>query len=46
MYPGLTFNPYIIQTEPHDYMTKLSDVVACANVTILDLDRGVRGYIS
>ena len=43
---GLTFNPYTIQIEPHDYMAELFDAVARANTIILDLDRDVWGYIS
>ncbi|MCH8856414.1 MAG: adenylosuccinate lyase, partial [Proteobacteria bacterium] len=42
----LTFNPYTIQIEPHDYMAELFDAVARANTIILDLDRDVWGYIS
>jgi adenylosuccinate lyase len=42
---GLTFNPYTIQIEPHDYMAELFDAVARANTIILDLDRDVWGYI-
>ena len=41
---GLTFNPYTIQIEPHDYMAELFDAVARANTIILDLDRDVWGY--
>ena len=43
---GLTFNPYTIQIEQHDYMAELFDAVARANTIILDLDRDVWGYIS
>ncbi|SDV49507.1 adenylosuccinate lyase [Chitinasiproducens palmae] len=43
---GLTFNPYTIQIEPHDYMAELFDAVARANTILLDLDRDVWGYIS
>ena len=42
----LTFNPYTIQIEPHDYMAELFDAVARANTILLDLDRDVWGYIS
>jgi adenylosuccinate lyase len=43
---GLTFNPYTIQIEPHDYMAELFDAVARANTMLLDLNRDVWGYIS
>ena len=43
---GLTFNPYTIQIEPHDYMAELFDAVARANTILLDLNRDVWGYIS
>ena len=35
---GLTFNPYTIQIEPHDYMAELFDAVARANTILIDLD--------
>src|SRR5262249_38397877 len=41
---GLTFNPYTIQIEPHDYMAELFDAIARANVILLDLNRDVWGY--
>jgi adenylosuccinate lyase len=43
---GLTFNPYTIQIEPHDYMAELFDAIARVNTILLDLDRDVWGYIS
>lgn len=43
---GLTFNPYTIQIEPHDYMAELFDAVARTNTTLLDLNRDIWGYIS
>ncbi|UDG82175.1 Adenylosuccinate lyase [Candidatus Vallotia cooleyia] len=43
---GLTFNPYTIQIEPHDYMAELFDALARANTILLDLSRDVWGYIS
>ncbi len=43
---GLTFNPYTIQIEPHDYMAELFDAVAGANTILLDLNRDIWGYIS
>jgi adenylosuccinate lyase len=43
---GLTFNPYTIQIEPHDYMAELFDAMARANTILLDLNRDIWGYIS
>ena len=43
---GLTFNPYTIQIEPHDYLAELFDAVARANTILLDFNRDVWGYIS
>lgn len=43
---GLSFNPYTIQIEPHDYMAELFDAVARANTVLLDLNRDIWGYIS
>ena len=43
---GLTFNPYTIQIEPHDYMAELFDAVARANTILLDLNRDIWGYIA
>jgi adenylosuccinate lyase len=43
---GLTFNPYTIQIEPHDYMAELFDAVARANTLLIDWARDVWGYIS
>src|SRR5690606_2316792 len=43
---GLTFNPYTIQIEPHDYMAELFDAIARTNTILLDLDRDIWGYIS
>ena len=43
---GLTFNPYTIQIEPHDYMAELFDAVSRANTILLDLNRDIWGYIS
>jgi adenylosuccinate lyase len=42
----LSFNPYTIQIEPHDYMAELFDAIARTNTILLDLDRDVWGYIS
>ncbi|CAN5194257.1 adenylosuccinate lyase [soil metagenome] len=43
---GLTFNPYTIQIEPHDYMAELFDAMARTNTILIDLNRDVWGYIS
>ncbi|KRB88629.1 adenylosuccinate lyase [Noviherbaspirillum sp. Root189] len=43
---GLTYNPYTIQIEPHDYMAELFDAIARANTILLDLNRDIWGYIS
>jgi adenylosuccinate lyase len=43
---GLTFNPYTIQIEPHDYMAELYDACARINTVLIDLDRDVWGYVS
>ncbi len=43
---GLTFQPYSIQIEPHDYMAELFDAVARANTILIDLSRDIWGYIS
>jgi len=43
---GLTYNPYTIQIEPHDYMAELYDAIARINTILIDLDRDVWGYIS
>lgn len=43
---GVSFNPYTIQIEPHDYMAEYFDVLARFNNIILDLDRDIWTYIS
>lgn len=43
---GLTFQPYSIQIEPHDYMAELFDAVARANTILVDFCRDAWGYIS
>ena len=43
---GLTFNPYTIQIEPHDYIAELFDAIARANAILIDLNRDIWGYIS
>ena len=43
---GITFNPYTIQIEPHDYMAELFDAVARFNTILIDISRDIWGYIS
>ncbi len=43
---GLTFNPYTIQIEPHDYMAELFDAITRTNTILIDWSRDVWGYIS
>jgi adenylosuccinate lyase len=43
---GLTFQPYSIQIEPHDYMAELFDAVARTNTVLIDLSRDIWGYVS
>jgi adenylosuccinate lyase len=43
---GLTFNPYTIQIEPHDYMAELFDAVTRVDTILIDFSRDVWGYIS
>ena len=43
---GLSFQPYSIQIEPHDYMAELFDAMARANTILIDWSRDVWGYVS
>jgi adenylosuccinate lyase len=43
---GLSYNPYTIQIEPHDYMAELFDTMARINTILIDIDRDIWGYIS
>ena len=43
---GLSFNPYTIQIEPHDYMAELFDAVTRINTILIDWSRDVWGYVS
>jgi len=43
---GITFNPYTIQIEPHDYMAELFDAYARINTILVDLNRDIWSYIS
>lgn len=43
---GLTFNPYTIQIEPHDYIAEYFDALSRLNNIVLDMDRDIWTYIS
>lgn len=43
---GLTFQPYSIQIEPHDYMAEIFDAIARTNTILIDWSRDVWGYVS
>jgi adenylosuccinate lyase len=43
---GLTWNPYTIQIEPHDYMAELFDAMARFNTVLIDFCRELWSYIS
>jgi adenylosuccinate lyase len=43
---GLTFQPYSIQIEPHDYMAEIFDAIARADTILIDWSRDVWGYVS
>ena len=43
---GLSFNPYTIQIEPHDYMAEFFQTVARINTILIDFNRDVWAYIS
>jgi adenylosuccinate lyase len=43
---GLSWNPYTIQIEPHDYMAELFDAIARFNTILIDISRDIWGYIS
>ena len=43
---GITWNPYTIQIEPHDYMAELFNAIARFNNIVIDFCRDVWGYIS
>jgi adenylosuccinate lyase len=43
---GLTFNPYTIQIEPHDYIAEFFHTLSRFNTILLDFDRDIWGYIS
>jgi adenylosuccinate lyase len=43
---GLSFNPYTIQIEPHDYMAQYFDALARVNTILIDFNRDLWGYVS
>jgi len=43
---GITYNPYTIQIEPHDYMAELFNAIARFNTILIDISRDIWGYIS
>lgn len=43
---GLSFNPYVTQIEPHDYMARLFNSIIQFNNILVDFNRDVWGYIS
>ncbi|KAK4422694.1 Adenylosuccinate lyase [Sesamum alatum] len=43
---GISFNPYVTQIEPHDYMARLFNSIIQFNNILVDFDRDVWGYIS
>lgn len=43
---GITFNPYTIQIEPHDYIAELFDICVRINTILIDFSRDIWSYIS
>lgn len=43
---GLSWNPYTIQIEPHDYIAEFFDAMERFNTILLDFDRDIWSYIS
>lgn len=43
---GISWNPYTIQIEPHDYMAELFNAISRFNNIVIDFCRDVWGYIS
>ena len=43
---GLTWTPYTIQIEPHDYMAEYFDALARFNTVLLDACRDIWGYVA
>ena len=43
---GLSWNPYTIQIEPHDYIAEIFHILSRINTILIDYARDVWGYIS
>ncbi len=43
---GLTWNPYTIQIEPHDYIAEMFDAIARFNTIMIDFTRDIWSYIA
>ncbi|MDD2894333.1 MAG: adenylosuccinate lyase, partial [Halothiobacillaceae bacterium] len=43
---GLTWNPYTIQIEPHDYIAEYCDALVRSNTILIDFARDAWGYIA
>jgi len=43
---GISWNPYTIQIEPHDYIAELNDALARFNTILIDFSRDIWAYIS
>jgi len=43
---GISWNPYTIQIEPHDYMAELFDAIARFNNILIDFSKDIWSYIS
>jgi len=43
---GLSFNPYTIQIEPHDYIAEFFHTLSRFNTIVMDFNRDIWGYIS
>ncbi|XP_031480930.1 uncharacterized protein LOC116251018 isoform X2 [Nymphaea colorata] len=43
---GISFNPYVTQIEPHDYIAELFHAIVRFNNILVDFDRDIWGYIS
>ena len=43
---GVTWNPYTIQIEPHDYMAEIFDATSRYNTILIDFCRDIWSYIS
>ncbi len=43
---GITWNPYTIQIEPHDYIAEMNDAIARFNTILMDFCRDIWGYVS